>query len=161
MLFRSRFSYINTIKMVDNWLGHFEMEKQMKNEQKKQIDRHLEKIISDINSNKKWFHKDLFAVRLFSKKLLKSDEYAIGTGITDKCTVEDACTKCGICAKVCPANNIKVENSKPVFHAECLSCLACTQNCPQNAIRLSNEKSKVRFRNQHIKLNEIIESNNV
>ncbi len=154
------FSYINTIKMVDNSLTNYEMGDQIKNEPKKEIDKHLDEIISDINNNKQWIPKDSFASRLLTKSLVNFKKFQTGVGITEQCNVEDTCIHCGICAKVCPTDNIQVNGAKPVFGRECISCLACTHNCPQNVIRLTHEKSKIRYRNKHVKLNEIVEANN-
>ena len=76
--------------------------------------------------------------------------------------VTNECTGCGICSKVCPVGNItQKENNKPVFKYNCESCLACANNCPQNAIQLKIQKSKDRFRNSEVTLNEIIVSNNI
>ena len=76
-----------------------------------------------------------------------------------KYIIDDSCILCGTCAKVCPANNIKVTD-KVIFGSNCEVCYSCIHNCPKRAIHLKNEKSVVRFRNEHIKLNEIIEANN-
>jgi hypothetical protein len=43
------FSYISTIKMVDNYVPGFDMKKKKENEPKRQIEQHLNKIINDIN----------------------------------------------------------------------------------------------------------------
>lgn len=155
-----QFSYINTIKMVDNYLPGFSMEKQKEGESKKQVDEHLKSIIDDVNGGKHWILKNSFLTKFMTRQLLRSDQFKQGIGITGKFHIEDTCTKCGICAKVCPTDNIQVENEKPTFSRNCITCLACTQNCPQNAIRLSGERSKARFRNQHISVKEIIEANN-
>ncbi|MCR4962480.1 MAG: EFR1 family ferrodoxin [Firmicutes bacterium] len=72
--------------------------------------------------------------------------------------VNDSCTQCGICAKVCPADNITVTD-KVRFSDRCEVCYACLHNCPQNAIHLRKEASPVRFRNEHISLKDIIEAN--
>ena len=66
--------------------------------------------------------------------------------------------RCGICAKVCPADNIEV-GDEVVFLDRCEACYACIQNCPQGALHLPTEKSPVRFRNEHVKLAEIIAAN--
>ncbi|MBN2168023.1 MAG: EFR1 family ferrodoxin [Actinobacteria bacterium] len=153
------FSYINTILMVDNYLPTFNIEKQLATESKKQIDRHLEKIAADISSGKEWAPKDSMISRVMSKGSMLINKGEIGTGFTASYNIEDSCNGCGVCVKVCPADNIKLQNTRPVFGAECLSCLACTHNCPINAIRLESEKSKTRYRNQHISLKEIIEAN--
>jgi len=45
------------------------------------------------------------------------------------------CTGCGICAKVCPVQNIKIMDGKPIYSDRCTSCLSCYHHCPQRAIR--------------------------
>jgi formate hydrogenlyase subunit 6/NADH:ubiquinone oxidoreductase subunit I/flavodoxin len=55
--------------------------------------------------------------------------------LTDKSiTVNDNCTGCGICSKICPVNNIRIENSKPIWLHRCEMCFACDEWCPQKAI---------------------------
>ena len=45
------------------------------------------------------------------------------------------CTHCGICAKVCPMNNIRYdEQGFPRWHHHCADCLACYHSCPHHAI---------------------------
>lgn len=46
----------------------------------------------------------------------------------------DECVGCGICAKVCPLNNIKMVEKKPKWGKECLHCTACINRCPKKAI---------------------------
>ena len=71
---------------------------------------------------------------------------------------KDKCIRCGICAKVCPANNIKVTDHVE-FSDHCEVCYACLHNCPQSAIHLKKEASDVHFRNEYISLKDIIEAN--
>jgi NAD-dependent dihydropyrimidine dehydrogenase PreA subunit len=47
---------------------------------------------------------------------------------------EASCTGCGLCQKVCPADNIELRNGKPVWLGGCLKCLACIHRCPERAI---------------------------
>lgn len=47
---------------------------------------------------------------------------------------EDNCVSCGKCAKVCPLNNIELENGRPVWGKDCTHCMACISRCPREAI---------------------------
>ncbi len=47
----------------------------------------------------------------------------------------DKCNNCGICSKICPVNNIKIVDSKPVWQHNCEQCFACLQWCPNEAIQ--------------------------
>lgn len=49
-------------------------------------------------------------------------------------TVGDACTGCGQCARLCPMNNITIQNGKPVWGGDCTHCMACICRCPVEAI---------------------------
>lgn len=53
----------------------------------------------------------------------------------------DACISCGQCVKICPLNNIKLQNGKPVWGADCTHCMACICHCPKEAIEYK-KKSK-------------------
>lgn len=48
--------------------------------------------------------------------------------------VNNKCNGCGICASVCPANDIQMIDNIPVWQNRCESCLACVNWCPQEAI---------------------------
>lgn len=43
------------------------------------------------------------------------------------------CTKCNLCADICPKNNITM-NDFPVFNNKCEMCLRCISYCPVKAI---------------------------
>ena len=49
-------------------------------------------------------------------------------------TTSDACIGCGQCAKLCPTNNITIQNGKPVWGGDCTHCMACICYCPTEAI---------------------------
>lgn len=72
--------------------------------------------------------------------------------------VTDVCIRCGICAKVCPANNITVTDQVR-FSDHCEDCYACLHACPKNALHMKTERSAARFRNEHVTLKEIIAAN--
>jgi MinD superfamily P-loop ATPase len=52
-----------------------------------------------------------------------------------KFEVDEKCNTCGICARVCPSNNIAMQKGRPVWNKKCDQCLACIQWCPKEAIQ--------------------------
>lgn len=45
----------------------------------------------------------------------------------------EKCIKCGICAKICPIDNIEMQKF-PNFKNNCIFCLRCVSYCPQQAL---------------------------
>ncbi len=149
-----KFSYINAVLMIDNYLPYFSIDVQKEKEASKHIEENIAKTVKEVEAGDHHIcrHSPLwnlpghlleFHDRGFERKFLAGNE----------------CTGCGICEKVCPVDNVKLQE-KPVFSHNCLHCLACISHCPVKAIRLPGEKSETRFINQHISVKEIIDSNN-
>ncbi len=46
---------------------------------------------------------------------------------------KEKCVKCGVCAKLCPVENIEMQEY-PQFKDKCLFCLRCVSYCPQAAL---------------------------
>lgn len=64
--------------------------------------------------------------------------------ITDKHfhVTADKCVKCGICANVCPVNDIdggKGEMPRWLHHKDCLTCFNCYHHCPHHAIEFGHQ----------------------
>jgi ferredoxin len=77
--------------------------------------------------------------------------------LADKSFQVDAkCIGCGTCAKVCPVENIKIENNKPVWQHHCETCLACYAWCPQEAITGEIVSYNERYHNPSIKLSQML-----
>jgi len=157
----NRADYYNSLLMVDNYIPFFNIEEQLSKLKEKNIENNLNKIIQDINSKVKQEETCGFFNNLIS---------SIGSKVVNKIEnftpkmfyVNNECILCGICKKVCPSANITQDdiNKKPKFGNNCESCLACIHNCPRNAIHMKLQRSKKRFRNPEVSVNEIIKSNN-
>ena len=52
--------------------------------------------------------------------------------------VTDACTGCGLCQRLCPLRNIRLEQGRPVWGERCTHCMACICACPAQAIEYKN-----------------------
>ncbi len=50
----------------------------------------------------------------------------------------DKCIGCGKCSRICPINNIHMENKRPVWEGPCAHCMGCILNCPFEAIEYGN-----------------------
>ena len=48
---------------------------------------------------------------------------------------DERCTGCGICAKVCPTQNIRLQDKHPTWNHHCHGCNACVSYCPTKAIQ--------------------------
>lgn len=64
--------------------------------------------------------------------------------ITDKRfhITADKCVKCGICANVCPVNDIdggKGKMPRWLHHKDCLTCFNCYHHCPHHAIEFGHQ----------------------
>jgi Pyruvate/2-oxoacid:ferredoxin oxidoreductase delta subunit len=72
--------------------------------------------------------------------------------------VDDKCNSCGICSKVCPAENIEMLNEKPAWLHQCEQCMACIQWCPQEAIQYGKKTVKyLRYHHPEVVLKDMLE----
>ena len=155
-------SYTHTIQMVDNYLPGFDMKEEMKADKK--TEEQLAVILSDIQNRKKELEETAEADRKVYENYLAFTKEHPELGwkqITFSAT--EKCVGCGLCAKVCPAGCIRIENHRAVHSkSSCQVCMACIHHCPHKAICLSvpEPNPEARFSNEHIGIDEIIEANN-
>lgn len=150
-------SYLNELRMIDNYLPMFDITKQLEKEKYKNIEDNLSIIKKDIETGRRFIKKKNIFKHFVANQAHSMYLKSMGP-IDTKFTVDSSCNECGICAKVCPSENISC-TPKPVYSHQCWECLACIHNCPQNAIHDKREKSNARFRNRNISLNDIIVAN--
>ncbi len=73
--------------------------------------------------------------------------------------VNENCTACQTCVKVCPMANISMLNGKPVFGDECTKCMACIQWCTEHAIEYKDKTQKrTRYHHPDIKAIDLYKS---
>lgn len=70
---------------------------------------------------------------------------------------DDSCIGCGICATVCPNQNIVIKEGRPEFQHRCEHCTACIHWCPQEALQWKTvTKKRNRYHHPEITLKEIM-----
>lgn len=151
-------NYTNSVLMVDNYLPMFDMKEEKEIKDDCEIDNQIEIIKNDIESRKEFHLKKRSVSDIpFIEKVLEST-------MTKRfhIIVGDGCSDCKVCSRICPKGNIDLSGEKPVIGDDCLFCLGCVHHCKENVFTINNEKnSEERFSNPHIKVSEIIKSNNV
>ncbi|MDR3205578.1 MAG: EFR1 family ferrodoxin [Candidatus Methanoplasma sp.] len=151
-----KFDYMNSISMVDNFIPRYSLESQMEALASKDIEGHLSEIVADIASRKRSVSSASFIAKRSTAREQPSLTFPPDV---DRRYEIRGCVHCRTCMKVCPRGNIDIF-AEERYHHDCDFCMSCIHNCPSNAIHLPDEKSIARFRNEHVKLREIVEANN-
>ncbi|MBQ7503300.1 EFR1 family ferrodoxin [bacterium] len=154
-----KLSYISAVKMVDNFIPYFDMQEQIDTLPEKDVEGQLALLCSEIAARKtvevEITDNTRAQMAVYREQLA---ERFLRKDTALHYLVNGSCIRCGICAKVCPADNITVTD-KVRFSERCEVCYACLHNCPHNAIHLPQEAGSLRFRNEHVSLKDIIEAN--
>ena len=70
---------------------------------------------------------------------------------------DDKCSGDGICARVCPTNNIKMVEGFPVWGSNCEQCMACLQWCTHGSIHIRGvPEDWVRYHNPGFEAEDLI-----
>jgi len=114
--------------------------------------KELEKIVEGIKSNKKGDfaeHSPFSILSFFVYKI-----YGMYRK-TKKFNINEKCTNCGQCERICPSQAIHIKERTPKWVKEkCSHCTACINRCPSQAIEYGNStKKRGRYLNPHVKFN--------
>ena len=123
----------------------------------------IEEIAKLITSRKKYIEKSStsFIRTYIHPGLLYKMGYRYINLIAKSYIVDENCNGCTICEKVCPVDNIKIIDERPVWNSHCQQCYACLQWCPQEAIQYGKKTVGIkRYQNPYIRVNDIISSSN-
>jgi ferredoxin len=128
----------------------------------KSADKKIDRICNNIQNNKmgtrekshygiNWLltiQHNFYIRKIFIEKSLKAEDYFWAS---------DNCNGCGICAKICPVENIVFNDGKPVWGDKCEVCLGCIQWCPQKAAQFQKSTLKgKRYHHPDVVLNDFI-----
>lgn len=122
------------VQMPQNYIALFKMTEQ------DEIDRRIQKALEDVVE----ICKVIQANENLDMKLTSGFEYAMVKVVekiyngpftgTKKFYATDECVGCGLCEKVCPMNNVTMQDGKPKWKKSCVHCMACINHCPKKAI---------------------------
>ncbi|MGZ7109241.1 MAG: EFR1 family ferrodoxin [Methanobacterium sp.] len=90
-----------------------------------------------INGKSEWGRIPIFsdAMNIFSMGTLKLTGIDLHQKLFLFDSDEQKCSKCGICIKLCPIGNIKIDDTGyPKHGLNCQYCLRCVSFCPKGAI---------------------------
>ncbi|MDR1093412.1 MAG: EFR1 family ferrodoxin [Clostridiales bacterium] len=155
-----RLDYAATLKMVDNALIGYEIAEQIRTLPSKRVDEQFTAIAADIAARKRFIKPMLQSEKRRNRQIKMLRPLIMNPRIGRKMIRADAkCTRCGVCAAVCPNGNIAVTETVKIGK-RCEMCGGCVHNCPANALHQRGEKSAARWRNPEVSLKELIEANN-
>ena len=149
-------NYGQKLKMFANYVIAYDMSEKIGEITRKSNEK-LIPIINAIKMKKKnSIHKLTRILKSLNEKFVKDV-----SNMDKDFTVNNNCTGCGICKKVCPVKNIEIINNKPQYNHHCEQCVACIQFCPQKAINYKNAtQNRRRYTNPEISYKELYEYNN-
>lgn len=155
---RLRFSYYVT--MPDSYIKMYNVKDDEYN--KTLIDKEKHKLFKQLELVKKNEENSIsksflyYAIKPIYKSFMKKVNFK-----DQEIILNGTCTKCGLCQKVCPVDNIYLVNGLPSWKHECQQCMACVQSCPQKVINIGKKTiNKRRYINPYVNIKELINQKN-
>ena len=148
------------IQMPDNFIiGGFitsEAEKNIRFEKEEQDIKNIAKTIENNLNN--------LDIEIIEGKLYKSERGNLR--FHKRVNKEDVnffadenCNDCGICERICPVDNIKLNDGKPQWLQNCQQCLSCLNYCPVQSIQFGkNTTGRERYHHPEIKVKDLIKN---
>ncbi len=138
------------MKMPENYTLFITPPKQYNKMSLNSAEKKLKRIINDISNDK---------IHLPKKRRTKHRLYYSNKPnwhlIAENFSVNEKCTVCGKCVKICPVGNIALNNGVVQFGNKCTACLGCYHRCPQKAIIYKGRNKKSRYINPFVNENDI------
>lgn len=69
--------------------------------------------------------------------------------------IDENCTGCGACAKICPVHNIELVDGRPVWQHRCEMCFACDEWCPSRAIHHWGRPKGAKYHHPEVKTRDM------
>jgi ferredoxin len=154
-------SSVFSIKMPGNYTPYGYTPEDQQQEYFNNANNRIEEIAKLIISREKYMEKSStsFIRTYIHPGLLYKLGYKYINFMAKSYIVDENCNGCTICQKVCPVDNIKIVDEKPIWNSHCQQCYACLQWCPQEAIQYDKKTVGIkRYQNPYIKVNDIINS---
>lgn len=101
--------------------------------------KEIEKISNEIRQKKKVYCVNEGTIPKVKSNIVNKLFNKFGRTTVPFYVDKEKCTKCGLCAKMCPASTIKLVDGNPVWNKKCYQCLRCINDCPQIAIQYGKE----------------------
>lgn len=151
-------NYLIYINMPSNYVRLYDMKGKQENKNiilnaKDEAIKAAHEIETGINK----VEKDSIVASLIYKPMYKLWKKSLRRKDTNF-TINNDCNRCGTCVKICPVNNIILDDGNPKWLHNCEDCMACIHICPKKAINIGTKTEKrSRYRNPFVDVKEIID----
>ena len=146
---RLTLQYCNGITMPRNYvLKYNPLSPESSRKYNAKADKRVKNVVEDVKSGKTAIRKN----SITSNNLYENIE-----SLDESYSVEEHCSSCGQCEKICPVQNIKLVNDRPQWQHRCEHCVACISWCPEKAIQYGKETNeRRRYHNEAVKALELM-----